>query len=151
MRSRSLLYLLIVLLFVALGGIWYRYFASTEGPSKIFPAEVNRDCAPWDGAAFTVAVQYDPVTVIYITIWQTPDIRFRTTFPMPDDVEAEQDGYAYILPEVGPYLPLNGEVSFQRVDVGMPLEGGFNFTSETGGQFEGRFIAEWGDQVVYCG
>lgn len=68
---------------------------------------------------------------------------------LPDD--EEQIGNAYILPELGAYIPLSGEVSLQRVEVGMPLEGRFRFTSERGERFEGGFVAKWGSQIVYCG
>ena len=68
---------------------------------------------------------------------------------LPND--EEQIGNAFILRELGPYIVLSGEVTFQRVEEGMPLEGRFSFTSERGGQFEGGFVAEWGNDVVYCG
>ena len=96
-----------------------------------------------------MSVQYDPATVIYISIWRSPDIKFPSTFALPDD--EKQIGNAYILPELGPYIPLSGDISFQRVEEGIPLEGRFNFTSEQGEQFEGGFVAEWGSQIVYCG
>lgn len=152
MKPRTSLLLLSILILIALGGIYYVFTSlSNQEPAQVFPATVNRDCAPWDGAAFTVAVRHGSGNVIYITIWQAPDIKFPTTFPMPDDAEAEQDGHAYILPELGPFTPLHGEVSFQGLSVGEPVGGRFRLTSAGGEVFEGRFIAEWGDQVVYCG
>ena len=143
-----------ILLLVGVGllilGIAYVTFSTREQePLRTFPATINNDCAPWDGAAFTVSVQYDPATVIYISIWRAPDINFPSIFPIRKD--AEQEGHAYILPELGPYVMLNGEVSFRQVRAGMPVEGRFSLTSERGDQFEGQFIAEWGDQVVFCG
>ncbi|MDX1378380.1 MAG: hypothetical protein R3307_05995 [Anaerolineales bacterium] len=134
-----------------LGITYFTYSARDKEPLQTFPATIDNDCAPWDGTAFTISVQYDPATVIYISIWRAPDIRFPSTFPMPDDVEAEQDGYAYILPELGPFVPLNGEVSLERVEAGKPVEGRFSFTSGRGDHFEGQFIAEWGNEMVLCG
>jgi len=150
-NSRAAFFLLAILLLVTLGGLFFFHPQSNQEPWQVFPATIDRDCAPWDGAAFTVTIQYDSETVIYITIWMAPDIKFPTTFPMSDDVEAEQDGYAYILPELDPFTPLYGDVSFKSVSVDTPVEGRFKFTSEQGDQFEGRFIAEWGDKIVYCG
>lgn len=60
-----------------------------------------------------------------------------------------QIGNAYILPELGPYTPLSGEVWFQRVEEGMPIEGRFSFTSERGEAYEGGFIAEWESQIAH--
>ena len=56
-----------------------------------------------------------------------------------------------LLLPVGSPKPLNGEVWFPRVDEGMPVEGRFRLRSEAGMQLEGRFVAEWGDEIVYCG
>ena len=50
-----------------------------------------------------------------------------------------------------PPEPLAGKVWFQRVDQGNPVEGRFRFRSETGMQFEGRFAAELGNKIIYCG
>jgi hypothetical protein len=139
----------LLLLVLAITGVWY--FSSLPGPGSEgnFQATVNRDCAPWDGAAFTVQVQFDSATVIYISIWQSPDILLPSTFKFQD--ETGRVGNAYILPELGPYTLLNGEVHLQRVQEGMPLEGRFRLTSAGGGKYEGRFTAEWLDQIVYCG
>ncbi|HUG33823.1 MAG TPA: hypothetical protein VMJ90_03565 [Anaerolineales bacterium] len=149
MKSRTLLRLLIVLAFIALGGIWYFSTLRQEQSFKTFPATVNRDCAPWDGAAFTLTIQYDPTTVVYISKWRSPDIKFPTTFSFPD--ETRQVGIAYILPELDPLDELTGIVWFERVQEGTPLEGRFKLTSVRGETYEGKFTAEWGNQIVYCG
>jgi hypothetical protein len=148
-RSRTSLYLLIVLVIFALGGLFHFYSFSNKEPTQNFPATVNRDCAPWDGVAFSVMVEIDSRTTLYISIWRSPDIKFPSTFVLPEN--EGQIGNAYILPELGPYTPLNGDVWFQRVDEGLPIEGRFRFTSERGERFEGRFVAEWGSQMAYCG
>jgi hypothetical protein len=33
----------------------------------------------------------------------------------------------------------------------MPVEGSFQLTSESEAQFQGKFFAEWGEAIVYCG
>jgi len=113
------------------------------------PASINRDCAPWDGAAFRVSVPMDDGTVIDISIWQAPDIKFSKTFSFPDD--SGQIGNAMIRSINGEYEALSGEVRFERVVEGMPVEGRFSFTSERGEAFNGQFKAEWGNVIVMCG
>jgi len=148
-KSRIALYLLISLIIIVLGGMVFFRSLKDQEPVRVFSATVDRDCAPWDGAAFTVTVEYDPSTKIHISIWEAPDFPFPAAFSLPD---AEgQVGNAYILPELGPYTPLTGDVTFQRVREGMPLEGRFSFTSERGERYEGSFAAEWGNQIVMCG
>lgn len=147
MKSRTQFFTAIGLLI--LGIALYTFSTRNQEPAEVFPAVINRDCAPWDGSAFTVSVQMDSGTVIYISIWQAPDITFAKTFSFPD--ETGQVGYAYILPELDPLEELSGTVSLGSVVEGMPLEGRFNFTSERGGQFTGQFIAEWRDVVAMCG
>jgi hypothetical protein len=149
MRSRIPLYVLFSLLLIALGAIWFFARGEAQGPSQVFPATIHRDCAPWDGSAFTVSITHPSGTLIYISIWQPPDIPFPAAFSFPD--ETGQIGAAYILPEIDPFQPLSGEVWFQRVEQGIPVEGWFRFRSEAGAQFEGRFVAQWGDEVLYCG
>ena len=134
---------------VILGIALFTFLMRNQEPVQTLPAAVNRDCAPWDGAAFTVIIRYDAVTTITISIWKSPDFKFPSTFSLPD--EAGQVGHAYVLSDVGSLVELNGDVSFQRVEEGMPLEGRLSFTSERGGQFMGRFVAEWGSQIVMCG
>jgi len=147
MKSRTLFFIAIGLLI--LGIALFTFSRSHQESTQVFPATVVRDCAPWDGAAFTVSVQYDASATIYISIWQSPDFNFPATFSFPD--ETGQIGIVYILPELGPYTELRGEVSLESVGEGMPLEGRFNFTSERGGQFKGQFKAEWRNEIVYCG
>jgi len=149
MKSRTQFLIVVALVILILGITWFSFSTRNQASIQTFPATVNRDCAPWDGAAFTISIRYDPTTTITVSIWQSPDIHFPTTFSFPD--ETGQTGYAYVLPELDPLEELSGEVFFLRVDEGMPIEGRFNFTSERGGQFEGRFIAEWGNEVIYCG
>lgn len=149
MKSRAPLFVLFVLVLLALGGIFFFYSQPDQEPAQVFPATVNRDCAPWDGGAFTIAIQYDAVTTITVSIWKSPDIKLPSTFELPDD--EGQVGNASLLTETGPYVQLSGEVFFQSVSMEKPLEGRFSFKSERGEVYEGQFIAEWGNLVVYCG
>ena len=147
MKSRTLFFIAVGLLI--LGIALYTFSTRNQEPAQVFPATVNRDCAPWDGAAFTVSVQMDGGTVIYISIWQAPDMLFPSTFLFPD--ETGQVGYAYILPELDPFIQLSGKVTFDRVSEGMPIAGRFSFTSERGEHFEGQFKAEWDNIIALCG
>lgn len=149
MKPRRWLVLLVTLFVIVLGGIFYFYSLPNQEPEKIFPATVSRDCAPWDGSAFTVAIQYDAETIVFISIWKSPDIPSSSTFELPD--ENQQIGEAYLLPTSGMRIELNGKVWFQRVEEGMPIEGRFRLTSERGEAYEGGFTAEWESQMVYCG
>jgi hypothetical protein len=87
--------------------------------------------------------------VINVSIWQSPDLKRPTSFSFPD--ETGRIGFAYLLSELGAPEPLNGRLTIRHLEVGMPVEGAFNFTSERGGQFKGEFIAEWGELIAMCG
>jgi len=147
MKSRTLLFIAVGLLILGIG--WYAFSAQNQEPTQIFPATVNRDCAPWDGSAFTISIRYDPTTTLTVSIWQAPEINIPTTFTFPDDTG--QIGYAYILPELDPLQQLSGTIFFWRVEDGVPVEGRFEFVTEAGQRFEGQFKAEWENQMALCG
>jgi hypothetical protein len=149
MKSRISLYTGLVLLLIALGGIWFFRRGETQTPSPVFPAIVNRDCAPWDGSAFTVSMPLRDGSDIAISIYRSPDIPLPTRFLFPD--ETMREGRAVRLLPSGSPETLIGEAWFQRVEQGIPLEGRFRLRSEAGVQYEGRFVAEWGNEMVYCG
>ena len=136
-------------LLILMGVIWYALSIQHQKALQIFRAAINRDCAPWDGGAFTTLIPMNDGTTLHISIWQSPDIKLPVTFSCPD--ETGQIGFAYILPETDTLQELTGEISFARVEVGSPVEGQFNFANENGKQFKGKFIAEWGNEIVYCG
>ena len=96
-----------------------------------------------------MSIPFDSSIAITISIWQSPDIKLPVTFTFPD--ETGQVGIAYILQDLDPLQQLSGEVFFWRVEEGMPVEGEFNIKTESGEPFKGKFKAEWGDQIVYCG
>ena len=141
--------MIVGLIILILDIAWLTYSTRNQKPVQVFSATINRDCAPWDGAAFTVSVPMEDGTSIKISIWQSPDIKHPIKFSLPD--ETGQIGVAYIPTNLNSFQELHGEVSFQRVEEGMPVEGEFSFTAESGEQFNSRFKAEWGNQVVYCG
>ena len=147
MKSQTLLFIAVGLLILGIG--WYIFSAQNQEPTQIFPATVNRDCAPWDGSAFTVSIRYDPTTTITIYIWRSPDITIPTTFTFPDDTG--QIGTAYILPELDPLQQLSGTIFFWHVAEQNPVEGRFELVTETGQRFEGQFEAEWENQMALCG
>ena len=147
MKTRILLYFAIGLFLFGIA--LFIYSSRNQDPMQVLPATINRDCAPWDGGAFTVSIPFDATTILTISIWQSPDIKFPVTFSFPD--ATGQIGIAYILPELGPLQQLSGEISFWRVAEGIPVEGEFSFTTVSGRQFKGKFEAEWGNEIVYCG
>jgi len=127
----------------------FTFSTRNQQPVQVFTATINRDCAPWDGSAFTMSISYDPGSVINISIWQSPDIKFASTFSFPDDTG--RVGNAVYLSASGEYEQLSGKISFQRVEEGKPVEGTFSLMSERGEEFKGEFVAEWGNQLVMCG
>jgi hypothetical protein len=127
----------------------FAFSTRNQEPARVFPATINRDCAPWDGSAFTMSIPLQDGSLLNISIYQSPDINRPATFSFPD--ESRRVGNAsYLLPS-GEYEQLSGKVSFQRVAEGMPVEGKFNVRSERGEQFKGRFVAAWDNLTVMCG
>lgn len=140
---------LLILLLIVLGGIWFFATGETRRPLQVFPAVINRDCAPWDGSAFTVSIPLDDGSNMAISIYQSPDIKLPASFSFPD--ESMKEGNALLLLPGGSSEQLTGNAWFQRAEQGIPVEGRFRLRSESGVEFEGKFVAEWGDEIVYCG
>jgi hypothetical protein len=149
MKPRTQFLIAIGVLILIFAITWTSFSRRDQEPAQTLQATINRDCAPWDGSAFTVSVPMKDGTIIYISIWQSPDIKLPARFSFPD--ETGQIGYAYTLPELDPLQSLSGEVFFWRVDEARLVEGEFNFMTESGKQFKGRFKAEWGNEIIYCG
>jgi hypothetical protein len=147
MKPRTLFFVALGLLI--LGVALFTFSARNQEPAQVFPATVNRDCAPWDGSAFRVSVPLKDGTVIDIAIWQVPDIKFSKTFSFPDDTG--QVGNASLRSASDEYQQLSGTVFFQRVDVESPVAGRFELVTEDGQRFEGHFEAKWEDQMALCG
>jgi len=148
-KPRNQFFIIIGLLILLLGIAWFTFPKQDQGPAQILPASINRDCAPWDGSAFTVSIPMSDGAVIDISIYQSPDIKFPVTFSFPD--ETGQVGNVMVRSASGEYEALSGEARFEGVSVDNVVEGRFNFTTEGGGQFTGKFIAEWRSEIVYCG
>lgn len=149
MKPQTRFFVTAAVIVMVLGVALFIYSVQLSEPRTIFSATVYRDCAPWDGAAFTVSIPYDTVSVIMISIWRSPDFEIPGTFSLPN--EARQVGSAYIVSQLDPLIPLKGEVSFQRIGRTGPIEGRFSLTSERGETFAGKFIADWGEQMAICG
>lgn len=149
MKTRFLLILFSLLLAIALIGFFYSYSGPGRQALQVFPATVNRDCAPWDGAAFTVKISMPDGRTLDLSIWQSPEISLPSTFTFPD--KTGQAGNALLILSSGMPEQLTGEVRFQRVRQGTPVEGRFSLKSASGEQFQGTFVAEWDDQIVLCG
>ncbi len=148
MKSQTSLAALLIFALTVLGGVWFFSTWGHQEPTPVFPATIRRDCAPWDGSAFTLSIPVEG-SVLGISIYQSPDIKLPVTFSFPD--ETGRVGNALLVLPSGSSEPLTGKVSFQRVEQGSPVEGEFNLLSDTGEQFKGKFIAEWDNQPVYCG
>jgi len=127
---------------------WFAFAARNQRPVQIASATINRDCAPWDGSAFTVSVPMQGKGIT-ISIYQAPDLKLPATFVFPDDTLSV--GNALLILPMGSPEPLTGEVSFQRVAQDIPVEGQFDLVTEAGEHFRGKFIAEWGNEIIYCG
>lgn len=137
------------LFLITLIGLWFVATAETRTPLQVFPAVIDRDCAPWDGSAFTVSIPLRDGSGMAISIYRSPEIRLPTSFSFPDETMSE--GNALLLLATGISEPLTGRVWLQSVQQGIPVEGRFQLRSEAGMRWEGRFVAEWGDEIVYCG
>jgi hypothetical protein len=140
-------------LLVLIGGVaWFIFSMKSQESAQVLDATIDRDCAPWDGSAFTISI---PVkegiseSAIEISIWRSPDMERPVVFSFPD--QTGMSGNAIYRPQFGSPEQLNGGVFFWRVDQENPVEGEFNFTSGRGRQLNGRFKAEWGNQMAVCG
>ena len=149
MKSRTQRLIAIGLVILVLGIAFFTFSKRNQETIQVFPATIGRDCAPWDGMAFTLSVRYAPTSTIIISIWKSPDIKFPTAFSFPD--ETGVIGHAYILSGTYPFARLSGEVFFRRVDQENPVVGEFDLTDENGIRFKGQFSATWKNEVVACG
>jgi hypothetical protein len=121
---------------------------ASQMPVSVYSATVNRDCAPWDGTAFTVSIPVEG-SVVNISIYQSPEINHMAVFSFPDKMG--NTGSASFLPQIGSPEPLTGKVTFQRVEPGNPVEGVFQMKTSRGKEFQGKFIAQWENEMIYCG
>ncbi len=148
MTRRALSISVIILSLLIISILWFALSTQNQMPAQIYPATINRDCAPWDGAAFTVSIPMHGAG-ISISIYQSPDIKLPTTFLFPDDIMSL--GKALLILPIGSPESLTGKVSFQRVGQEVPVEGRFDLVTNAGKHFKGKFIAAWKNEIVYCG
>ena len=147
--TRRVLTISIIGLTLLLVGIAWQAFSSRDpAPEMSFPATINRDCAPWDGSAFTISIPIRSGS-LYISIYQSPDIQHPTTFQFPDDTMSV--GNAVLMLPIDSAAQVRGSATLQPVEQGLPVEGTFDLVTETGDQLKGKFSAEWGDEIIYCG
>jgi hypothetical protein len=118
-------------------------------PGPVIAATIDRDCAPWDGSAFTVSVPWWDTSALVVSIWRAPDIEGPVTFSFVDSVAG--DGQAARRGADGSSEVLGGTVTFEGVQLGLPVVGRIRLRSAAGTVFAGTFRAEWGTTRVYCG
>jgi len=138
--------MILILLIISIA--WYAFATRKPTTIQVYPATINRDCAPWDGSAFTVSIPMQGKGIT-ISIYQSPDIKFPTAFLFPDDTM--NVGNALLILPIGSPEQLTGKVSFQGVGQDIPVEGQFELVTNAGEHFKGKFIAEWKNEIVYCG
>ncbi len=132
-----------------LGSLLLSSCATAPTPSGLFlPATVSADCAPWDGAAFTISIPYAQDS-LYISIWRSADIPTASRFSFPD--ATGRSGAAIYQTSTGQVQALRGRVNLGPVNKAHPIEGEFDLQSESGLNFSGRFSADWDRRQTYCG
>ena len=114
-----------------------------------YPAVIQADCAPWDGAAFTLSIPFDTGRLARISIYRAPDLPSRTTFSFPDPTG--RVGNAMYQPEFGEPQTASGTVTFYASQTGAPTEGEFDLLTADGLRLRGMFHAEWLANQVLCG
>lgn len=112
-------------------------------------ASIERDCAPWDGSAFTLSAPLDDGSVVAVSIWRAPDIAGPVTFSFPDPTGRVGQAAHRMLD--GSAEPLSGSVSFEGVRADAQVRGEMRLRSDGGRVFETQFVAEWGGLQIACG
>lgn len=152
MKTQTQLILILAVVALVLGAAWYTYprpGQAPDVPAQALPATIQNDCAPWDGAAFSVSIPLQGGDSLSISIWQAPDLAGPKTFAFPDGTG--QVGNASLMRASGFPDELSGSVSFPSVKAGEPVQGTFDLTTQTGQHFSGTFQAEWQEMTLMCG
>ena len=126
--------------------------ATAQAPTSA--AIAWRDCAPWDGPAFTVAVGRPGAPEVdrarpwlWISIWHPPDARRPVTYQFPDT-----DGKTGAVLYRGTAFPsVTGTVTFPRLAFGEDIDGSFDLVAPGGERLAGRFRGRWSPEVALCG
>jgi len=148
-KRRNAIYVLVIFGILILGGSLVSHFIPSHELTRVFPATIKRDCAPWDGAAFTVSIPYNSGSTIYISIWQSPDMKLPRIFTFPDEIGG--NGSASYLIRFSYSTQLSGKVFFQSVFPDKTVKGWFDLVTEADQPLRGKFAAEWDDTQAYCG
>ncbi|MBY0493265.1 MAG: hypothetical protein K2Y23_03520 [Cyanobacteria bacterium] len=118
------------------------------------PAVAWADCAPWDGAAFTIAIgrpgssKVDPEHPwLRIAIWHDPNTRHDAAYRFPD-----REGTTGAVEYDGTADPsVTGTVSFPRRGAADDISGSFDFVAAGGRRLAGSFRGKWSPRKVMCG
>lgn len=138
-----------VLLLIIGSLLLFMLFKDEPNNTRTLPATINRDCAPWDGAAFTIKIPLDDENIIDISIWKSPDIKLLTAFSFPD--ETGQVGNVLLMHRSGLPDRLSGKIFLMQVDPNLPVEGQFDLQDGNGTHFKWKFKAEWKHPMILCG
>jgi hypothetical protein len=150
MKPQTQFFIVVGILVLILGIAWVMFPGQRPEAAHVYAATIQQDCAPWDGAAFSVQIPLENGDVIEIAVWEAPLIQFGKTFSFPK--ESSQHGYASLVHSVEAREQLTGSVSFSGVMSGDPVEGRFELeTMDFEQHFVGRFQAGWIDRIVLCG
>lgn len=149
MKPQNFLFPFLGAIILALGIAFYIFLQRDQINPQVYPATAQRDCAPWDGSAFTVQIPWQDGTVIDISIWQSPEIDFPKTFSFPDN--SGQVGNVILILPVGDPQSLSGTVSFSTVNMSAPVKGTFDLKDEAENFYTGMFQAAWQEMMVLCG
>lgn len=127
----------------------------SEQQKADFPATVEHDIAPWDGAAFNVWIPVEknggrPDAWINVRIWKAPE-ESKMKFVFPD--ETMKNGVAtyysnLVTPKAidwrqQPHQSVQGWIRFRKLDSDQPIRGEFEFLTDNGIPLKGRFEAQW--------
>jgi hypothetical protein len=146
MKTNSRFFAALVLTALLAGIALFLFSAQDHGSVRVLRAAASRDCAPWDGPAFTVSIHAELGSAIQVSIWQSPQILRAAAFSFPGE-----QGTAMYHPKFGSPQPLSGRVTFRRVEPDLPITGELDLRSADGRQFQGIFEAFWTDAIVACG
>ena len=149
MIPRNQFIIIIGLVILILGIAWYTFPGRNQAVTQTLPATIQHDCAPWDGAAFTVSIPLPGGDALSISIWQAPELSSPKTFSFPDNTG--QVGNASLMHSGGAAEQLSGKVFFSSIKEGSPVEGRLELSTDNGQRFAEKFRAEWDDQIVMCG
>ncbi|HET6847099.1 MAG TPA: hypothetical protein VFH29_09710 [Anaerolineales bacterium] len=114
-----------------------------------YPAVIQADCAPWDGAAFTLSIPFDTGRLARVSIYRAPDLPSRTRFSFPD--ATGRIGNAIYQPEFGEAQTITGSLTFDAVRRDAPASGEFDWQTADGLRMRGRFNAKWIQGQALCG